>query len=75
MQILFSETGFPMYKPFANAAPLSTVIVFDQTELLIVEALLTSLIRYYNEDQIDDFYYQLRAVRENVRANMPKVTQ
>jgi len=75
MQLMFSEQGFPMPKPFADATPLSTLIVFDQTELALVDRLLTSFISQYNEDQIDDFYYQLRAIREEVRANMPEVMQ
>ena len=75
MQIMFSEKGFPMPKPFANAEPLSTLIVFDQSELFIVEKLLTSLISQYQEDQVDEFYYQLRAIREDVRNNMPEVFQ
>ena len=75
MQIMFSEKGFPMPKPFNHAEPLSTLVVFDQTELSLVEGLLTSLLDHYNSDDIDDFYYQLRAIREDVRSNMPEVTQ
>ena len=61
-----------MPKPFANAEPLSTLVIFDYTELEIVDALLTSLIGQYNEDQIDEFYYQLRAIRADVRSNMAR---
>ena len=72
MQIMFSEKGFPMPKPFNHAEPLSTLVIFDYTELEIVDALLTSLIGQYNEDQIDEFYYQLRAIRSDVRTNMAR---
>ena len=75
MQIMFSEKGCPMPKPFAPLSPLGTMVLFDQTELPLVEALLTSLINHYDDDQIDDFYYQLRAIREDVRSNIPEVTQ
>ena len=75
MQILFSHKGAPMPKPFAPLSPLGTMVLFDQTELPLVETLLTSLIDHYDDDQIDEFYYQLRAIREDVRANIPEVLQ
>ena len=64
-----------MPKPFENAEPMSTLIVFDQSELAIVDALLTSLLNRYNEDDIDEFYFHLRAIREDIRSNMPEVMQ
>jgi hypothetical protein len=67
--------GTILYPPFADVTPLGTVFVFDHSELPIVEALLTSLIRTYRSDNIDEFYYKLRAIREDVRANMPEVIQ
>jgi len=75
MQLMFCETGLWLPKPFATATPLSTVVVFDNSELHIVDALLTSLLNHYQEDQVDKFYYQLRAIREDVRANIPEVIQ
>jgi len=76
MQIMFSEKGGTiLYPPFADVTPLGTIFVFDHTELPIVEALLTSLISTYREDNIDSFYHQLRAIRESVRANTPEVIQ
>lgn len=73
MQIMFTEEGVPMPKPFADTGPLATIMVFDQTDLSLVSFLLSYFIRQFKEPC--EFSKQLEAVQRRVDSNIPEVTQ
>jgi hypothetical protein len=52
--------------------PHSTMFLFDESELPIVERIIQGFIEMYEDEEYDSFYYQLCAIYRKVKVSHTK---